>query len=853
MRELMIKLAAVAIFCVAGLVHGADLQAGLKLLLGGDYASLIKTAEQNVGKADEGQEWAILLVQGFLATGQLDAAQKALTNALEQESRNLRILWLGRQVLLSQGRTNDAAKIVERMLELASARPWAYRDAPSLVAFGRAALLQGGDPKRVLDKVFEAAKQADPKCRDVYLAGGELALDKHDYALAARVFEEGLTKSPDDPDLNYGLARAFAPSDRVHMLSAAEAALRRNANHTPSLILLADHAIDAEDYPAAEKLLEQVRTIHPWHPEAWAYEAVLAHLRHESRLETEARAKALKNWPANPRVDHLIGLKLSQKYRFREGAQYQRQALGFAPDYLPAKAQLAQDLLRLGDETTGWQLVREVHQADDYDVTAYNLVSLQDTMAKYRTLTNADFIVRMSAHEAGVFGHRVLELLSRAKRSLAEKYGLKIDQPVTVEIFPETKDFEIRTFGLPDNPGYLGVCFGRVITANSPAAHPGHPVNWEAMLWHEFCHVVTLEMTRHKMPRWLSEGISVHEERQADPAWGQQMNAAFREMILGDDFIPISRLSSAFLTAKSHQHLEFAYFESSLAVEFMVKNYGQDRLRELLIDLGNGVEINRAIEKRMAPLDKIDAAFAAYARHLAENLAPGLDWSKPKTSQLGLAENLIPQWLRDNPTNYWVLMQQGQQCVDDQQWEQAKVPLKKLIELCPNSAAVTGAYRLLAQAHRALRELKEEQRALARLAELDTEASEAFLRLQELAAANKDWQAVIINSKKLLAINPLIAPPYRYLAQACEAVNDRPSAASAYRTLLLLDPPNPAEVHFSLARVLHQMQDIEARKHVLLALEETPRNRAALRLLLAINRDFPQRPSVSTPIRAPTP
>ena len=59
-----------------------------------------------------------------------------------------------------------------------------------------------------------------------------------------------------------------------------------------------------------------------------------------------------------------------------------------------------------------------------------------------------------------------------------------------------------------------------MITANSPASQGEHPANWEAVLWHEFCHVVTLSKTHNKMPRWLSEGISVYEEAQEDASWG---------------------------------------------------------------------------------------------------------------------------------------------------------------------------------------------------------------------------------------------------------------------------------------------------------------------------------------------
>ncbi len=141
-----------------------------------------------------------------------------------------------------------------------------------------------------------------------------------------------------------------------------------------------------------------------------------------------------------------------------------------------------------------------------------------------------------------------------------------------VEIFPQRKEFAVRTFGLPGADGLLGVCFGRVVTANSPASQGEHPSNWEAVLWHEFCHVVTLNKTHNKMPRWLSEGISVYEEGREDPAWGMPLSTQFRAMILGDALTPLCRLSSAFLAPKTPLDLQFAYFESALAVDFLVSD-----------------------------------------------------------------------------------------------------------------------------------------------------------------------------------------------------------------------------------------------------------------------------------------
>ncbi len=104
----------------------------------------------------------------------------------------------------------------------------------------------------------------------------------------------------------------------------------------------------------------------------------------------------------------------------------------------------------------------------------------------------------------------------------------------------------------------------------------------------------------------------------------------------------------------------------------------------------------------------------------------------------------------------------------------------------------------------------------------------------ELAAQDGDWPVVIQNARRYLAVNPLVPMPYRLLAQAGEKAGQASTAIDAYRALIELDPPNPAEVHFQLARQLHRIGDPAARRHLLSALEEAPRHRAALRFLLEL-------------------
>lgn len=875
----------------SGAAMAADLAEAKRLYLAGDYPASVALARKAVPDWRDAEEWPLVLAQGLLAMGKYPEARAAITNALAHDSDSVRLRWLAHEVFQSNGDTNAASTMLEEMARLVATRTWAFRDAPNLVVLGRAALLQGADPKRVLERLFDPAKKADPTLREVYLARGDLALDKHDYALAAKNFEEGLKPLPDDPDLHCGLARAYAPGDTALMMSALQAALTRNSNHVGCLLLLADHQVDAEDYPEARQLLDRILTVNPWHPEAWAYRAVLAHLQNQPPAEESARATALKFFPTNPRVDYLIGLKLAQKYRFAEGAAHQRQALRFDPDYLPAKAQLAQDLLRLGEETEGWRLAEEVQKQDGYDVAAYNLATLHQTMEKFATLTNRDFVLRMSAHESAIYGTRVLELLSQAKSNLCARYGLALLQPTVVEVFPNQKDFAVRTFGMPGNPGYLGVCFGSVITANSPAANPGHPVNWQAVLWHEFTHVVTLHLTRNKMPRWLSEGISVFEEIRANPAWGQHLGPLSREMILSDELAPISKLSAAFLAPPSPAHLEFAYYQSSLVVEFLVNRFGLDSLKAVLRELADGVEINSVLEKHTAPLPTLERDFAAFARRRAESLAPGLDWEKPdleagaapgrrgfRSTRLRtrapvatntvIATNVLAatnapvfppvagpdpeaswaSWAKSHPTNFWVMTRQTRELAEAKQWPEAKPLLERLLELYPEFTGPDSAYRLLAAAHRALGETNAERRVLARFAEKDAEAPDAYLRLMELAAAAQDWPDVLRNAQRGLAVAPLLPAPHRYLAQASEKTGQTQIAIGAYHALLQLDPPDPAETHFRLAQLLHQAENPDARRHVLQALEEAPRYRAALRLLLELN-DRP--PASSSP--GPTP
>jgi tetratricopeptide (TPR) repeat protein len=810
----------------------ATLDEAQKLYNTGEYDDCTAACAAAIEQNQWHMAWRLLKIRSELASGRYSDALATYEAAMSRYNVSIPLRLLGYEVLRRNDRPQEAQVLLRSIRELAAREPWRYSDGESRVALGRALVQAGADARQCLELFFDPVKKAYPTSADPHLAAGQLALDKHDYALAAESFAEAAKRAPEDPEVYFGLARAYS-TDRQRAAEALTKALELNSRHVESLLFQVDDAIDAEEHPRAEALIKQVLAVNPQHARAWAYRAVLAHLAGDKEKEASHREAALKSWKTNPEVDHTIGRKLSQEYRFKEGAAYQRKALAMDADYRPAKVQLCQDLLRLGQEEEGWQLAAKVFEEDQYNVVAYNLATLHDNLAKFKTLETPDFLVRMDDREARIYGTRVLALLARARQTLCKKYDVELAEPITVEIFPQQKDFAIRTFGLPGGAGFLGVCFGPVITANSPASQGESPSNWEAVLWHEFCHVVTLHKTGNKLPRWLSEGISVYEERQENASWGQVMTPVYREMVLKGEFHPVSQLSGAFLKPDSPLHLQFAYYHSSMVVEYLIGRYGPLAMQRMLTDLGQSIPINQALSRHSVAVAELDKDFAAWFRKQAEALAPEADWARPELA--ATADSAAwAKWNDEHPNSFWGLLAEGRALVSERKWKQAIEPLQQAAALYEGSGA-DSPYRLLAVAHRELGETQAERSVLEKLVARDDEAGAARLRLAELAAEKKEWKAVVEHATQAIAINPLVPAPHRHLAAAAEAAGERAAAIEAQRALLVLDPLDLAETHFRLARLLHEEgKTAEARRHVLQSLEQAPRYLEAHRLLLEI-------------------
>ena len=190
------------------------------------------------------------------------------------------------------------------------------------------------------------------------------------------------------------------------------------------------------------------------------------------------------------------------------------------------------NLQRIGQEKEGTDVLEAAFKGDPFNVWAGNTLNLLDrfTAASSNAFKTPHFKVKLHKKESAALKPYVTDLLEKAHKTLSAKYNFTPQGPFSFEMFPDHADFAVRAVGLP-GLGALGVCFGKLFVMDSPSARKPDHFNWGSTLWHEFTHVITLQMTDHKIPRWFSEGLSVFEERKAYPGWGDDMKLEYLKAI----------------------------------------------------------------------------------------------------------------------------------------------------------------------------------------------------------------------------------------------------------------------------------------------------------------------------------
>jgi tetratricopeptide (TPR) repeat protein len=773
-----------------------------------------------LGSAND-ERAAVLRARAAIARGRYAEAEKLLAGFAAGAPRD-GALELG-QLYLYLGRREEGSRLLQAVL---SRGP--QNSAADFMRLGLAA--------RALGRFQEAnaflrnAAGVAPDDAAINTAWGELFLEKYNRADAVRSFQAALKADESYLPARLGLAQATVDENPPAAKAAAEAVLKVNPNHVAAHLFIAELSLDDRQRDEARASVRKALDVNPNSLEARSLEAAIAYLEGRTADVDAAVAGALKINPTYGEVYRVVGDHAARNYRFDEAVALTRRALEIDSSSTDAYADLGTHLLRTGDEAGARRALETAFKADPFNVVTFNQLAMLDTVDKFETIRDGDLVVRLHPDEAGVMREYVVPLARQALDTLAKQYQFKPMGPILVEMFPKHDDFAVRTIGLPGFVGALGACFGRVVTLDSPSARPPGTFSWAATLWHEMAHVISLQMSNNRVPRWISEGISQFEERRARPDWGRESELPFAQALEAGKLLKVRDISDGFSDPRQWTIL---YQQSSLVVEHLIDRFGEPALGQLLRAYGEGLETDAAFKKAFnVTLDDIQVSFDAamnrdYASMRAALKTPELP-EEPTVAQLKTLA-------ADNPGSFAVQMRLGRALFEAGDMTGAIAALERASALLPNANGDANPNAMIAEIALKQGDNARAIRALEALVKVDSADVESARKLAQLLAPQGDAARTASAYGLVAELDPFDAQAQTAVGRHALQQRDATRAVRAFRAALAGKPPDRAAAHADLAEA-HFIagQYGEAKRETLAALEIAPAFERAQDLLLKI-------------------
>ncbi len=666
---------------------------------------------------------------------------------------------------------------------------------------------------------------------------GYLFLEKYNATEAMNSFKDCLKINASYPDALIGMARAKKYGNDFEVEVYARAALRINPNLVAARNLLAELALESEYYEAALDEIRAALDINPLDLESLSLLAVHSYILGDRTGFDAAEKKILDVNPVYGRFYFLLADSLVSRRKYMEAVDFSRKAIELDPELWPAYVTLGMNLTRVGDLDGGRRAMELAFEGDPFNVWAANSLDLLEQMDKFVESESEHFLYRMSAEDGPVLSSYAARLAEEVYEKLTGRYGFEPEGPLYIEIFPDHGGFAVRTLGLPGLEGALGVCFGKVIAMDSPRTRKAGTFNWGTTLWHEFAHVITMQMTNHNIPRWLTEGLSVSEEYKARPGWGDGIDLPFIKAYKEGKLLKVSELNRGFTRPESPQQIMLSYLQSALACQWMEETFGFDSIRRSLLLFAE----NRPAEEVFLETLGLDAAGmdAEYARYMdtrVKEIAGRIAFDTQAAPQPD--RDQLAQMLKEKPDDFFVNLHMGRLLHKEGALEEAEVCLRKAQELFPYYAEQGNPYQLLVQIYL---ETQREAEALAQLEkwiQVDGSSTEPLIKAAEIYSKSQDWMSLSRVLDLSVYIDPYDQAVQEKLGKASLESKNWDLAIAAYQTLVALNQTDPAEAHLDLAKAFMAAGDRKAAKtETLRSLEIAPAYRKAQKLLLELSGD----------------
>jgi tetratricopeptide (TPR) repeat protein len=637
---------------------------------------------------------------------------------------------------------------------------------------------------------------------------GRLLHERFNNNDAEGLFQEALARDPHNAPAYLGLALVSADGFDNKAIEWDAKALELDPTLVEAHELMAN--LELEDSSQAEALREADEALRL---SSDAMDAMAIHAAVEILEDQPADPWFAKIRNVNPSYGGgyaLVAHHLVLNRRYEEGVAYYRKAIEVDPQLWSARSELGINLMRLGQEEEPRRQLEMCYENGYRDAATVNSLRLLDSYKNFVIIKQENLILKLPKKEADLLAPYFEQQIQRSMATYEKKYQMKLTGPVQVEVYSDHEDFAVRTMGMP-GLGALGVTFGQVLAMDSPSARKPGDFNWASTLWHEMSHVYILTATNHRVPRWFTEGLAVHEETQASPEWGERITPEILVAIRDKKLLPVTELDRGFVRPQYVAQVVVSYYEAGQICDYIQERWGADKLLEMVHSFAKLESTPDVIQHDLGlkPED-FDRQFLEWLdKHVGKEAAGFDQWRQGLKEVAELARN--------------------------HQYDQVDQKGEEVRRLYPDYVYDANVYEFLAEAYVAK---GDKPQAAAVLTEYQKYGGRNPATLKELASleeglGNPKEAAATLN--RINDVYPNDEQLHRQLGDLWFEQGNYPGAIREYAAAVAMQPLDKASAHFNLARAYFAAgQTDKAQENVLQALEAAPDYRPAQKLLLQL-------------------
>jgi hypothetical protein len=204
------------------------------------------------------------------------------------------------------------------------------------------------------------------------------------------------------------------------------------------------------------------------------------------------------------------------------------------------------------------------------------------------------------------FARELMDTCQEGLAWLTQDIGTYPERPIRIYIYASAGDLHGAMIFAQEWTGGVAFTEFSIIAINIPPSE----LDWgKRALVHELTHLVVHEAIFSpygQLPLWLDEGLAMHSEGELDP----DLRPYLEEAILEDELISVRNLCSPF--SAYYEIACLSYAQSYSLVEYLLDNYGQDRMLDLLTLLKQGSTYDGALNEVYGfDIDGLDARWRA--------------------------------------------------------------------------------------------------------------------------------------------------------------------------------------------------------------------------------------------------